>query len=216
MHNVFQQTEGEELTLCGNQLVSRVIERLLPKAHHSIRSRFMEKLGDDLRITSTDPFASHILQKLMVLAAFGADADAEFDGFAKTWVGKVSRFAVANFETFVYDPYASHILRTGLQCLAGRRLSEDILRSKRSRGQMASGDKDDLDLKDFEPSEENLTSLSNMCAKVKEAESKPDLVRSDTSVGVLMALILVLKTAAPKEQKALVKDLVETVGGQIQ
>ena len=73
--NVFATTEGEEPKLCGNQLVSRVLEQLLPKATAAVKERFMTVLGDDLRVTATDAFASHILEKLMYIAAFGEDKD---------------------------------------------------------------------------------------------------------------------------------------------
>lgn len=72
---MFQQTEGEEVTLCGNQLVSKVIEKLLPKADADVRNRFMERLAEDLRITSLDAFASHILEKLMELASLSQNND---------------------------------------------------------------------------------------------------------------------------------------------
>ena len=68
--NVFSQTEGEELKLCGNQLVSRVVEKMLPKSSEDVRTRFMESLAQDLRLTSVDPFASHILETLMLMAVF--------------------------------------------------------------------------------------------------------------------------------------------------
>ncbi len=70
MANVFSQTEGEETRLCGNQLVSRVVERLLPKATEEVKARFMTALAEDLRITAMDPFASHILESLMIMSVF--------------------------------------------------------------------------------------------------------------------------------------------------
>lgn len=69
IHNVFQQTEGEELLLCGNQLVSRVIEDLLPQSVHEIRERFMTRFSEDLRLACMDAFQSHVLEKLMKMAA---------------------------------------------------------------------------------------------------------------------------------------------------
>ena len=52
------------------QLVSRVIEDLLPLARDEVRRRFMEAMVADLRIAATDPFASHVIEKLLFLAAF--------------------------------------------------------------------------------------------------------------------------------------------------
>jgi hypothetical protein len=35
-----------------------------------VRKRFMIALGEDLRTVATDPFASHVLQKLMLISTF--------------------------------------------------------------------------------------------------------------------------------------------------
>ena len=70
VENVFEQTTDKELLLAGNQLVSRVLERLLPIASHEVQSRFMSKLTDDLRRTATDPFASHVLELLLLIGTF--------------------------------------------------------------------------------------------------------------------------------------------------
>ena len=68
--NVFAATEGEEASYCGNQLVSRVLEKLLPFASDEVIKRFMTSLADDLRRVATDPFASHVLQMLLNVATF--------------------------------------------------------------------------------------------------------------------------------------------------
>ena len=62
-----------------HQLVSRVIEDLLPLARDEVRRRFMEAMVADLRIAATDAFASHVIEKLLFLAAFGnQDSDSDF------------------------------------------------------------------------------------------------------------------------------------------
>ncbi len=47
----------------------------------------------------------------------------------------MAKYSINNFDDFAYDPYASHVLRTSFQCLCGSKLSEDMMKSKRSRGQ---------------------------------------------------------------------------------
>ena len=42
---------------------------------------------------------------------------------------------VNNFDDFCFDPYASHLLRTCFQCLAGLKLDESVTRSRKSREQ---------------------------------------------------------------------------------
>ena len=66
--NVFSQTAGSELELVCNQLVSRVLEKILPFASSEVFQNFANALNSDLRIVCTDPFASHVLEKKMKLA----------------------------------------------------------------------------------------------------------------------------------------------------
>ena len=68
--NVFASNSEEEEKLCCNQLVSRVFEKLLPLAPTEVKTRIMTKLGSDLRLYVTNPFASHILETLLTLASF--------------------------------------------------------------------------------------------------------------------------------------------------
>ena len=68
--NVFASNTEEEEKLCCNQLVSRVFEKLLPLAPDEVKIRIMDKLGSDLRVYVTNPFASHVLESLLNLASF--------------------------------------------------------------------------------------------------------------------------------------------------
>lgn len=66
VENVFASNheESEENLVC-NQLVCRIFEKLLPLASDQVKLRLMEKMGADLRIFVTNPFASHVLQTLL-------------------------------------------------------------------------------------------------------------------------------------------------------
>jgi len=122
VENVFEQTEAEERKLCGNQLASRVIELLLPSAEKKVRQRFCLALGTDLRLVCMDPFMSHVLEKLLLLLSFHeSECSDEYDLVDQEWILKVCRFVVNNLEDFCNDVYASHLLRTCIQCLAGAR-----------------------------------------------------------------------------------------------
>ena len=68
--NVFASNENTEEILCCNQLVSRIYEKLLPLASNSVKTRFMSKLGEDLRKFSSNSFASHVLEALLWLCSF--------------------------------------------------------------------------------------------------------------------------------------------------
>jgi hypothetical protein len=109
--------------LCGNQLASRVIELLLPSASMHVLHTFTTALGTDLRLVCTDSFASHVLEKLLILTCFGRIDSSDWPTPEITaWVKKVCRFLTNNFVDFSTDTYASHLLRTCVQCVAGARV----------------------------------------------------------------------------------------------
>jgi len=133
--NVMQQTEGEERVLCGNQLASRVIELILPYASPSVSARIAAALIEDLRLACMDPFMSHVLEKLLILSTFTKEGEQgnvkeEETPLKQTWMIKVCKFVSNNLEDFCQDTYASHILRTVVQCAVGQRYTEQHQKNK--------------------------------------------------------------------------------------
>ena len=51
---------------------------------------------------------------------------------SSTWVIRVARFTINNLDEFAFDRYASHIIRTCLQCAAGVRVAANVARSKKA------------------------------------------------------------------------------------
>ena len=121
--NVFASNVDNEETLCCNQLVSRIYEKLLPLAENSVKFRLMNKLGEDLRKFASNSFASHVLETLLWLGSFQQKSDVEnseknnqeFEIQRKDWVLKVAKYSLNNFQDFASDIYASHILKTSFQ-----------------------------------------------------------------------------------------------------
>ena len=111
--NVFNSNSEEEEKLCCNQLVSRVFKKLLPLAPSDVKTRIMTKLGSDLRLYVTNPFASHILETLLTLASFKQKSEQEspqeFSEFRREWVLKVSKYCINNLAEFAQDSYARFI-----------------------------------------------------------------------------------------------------------
>jgi len=119
--NVFGQMEGDERNFAGNQLASRVIELLIPHADARVQLNLCQALSQDLRIICTDQFASHVMEKLLILSSFSPQEEEGREG-RLGWVRKVCRYLVNNFDEFSTNTYASHLLRTGVQCLTGCRV----------------------------------------------------------------------------------------------
>ena len=198
--NVFASNIEEEDKLCCNQLVSRVFEKLLPLAPHHVKLRLMNKMGEDLRIFVTNPFASHVLETLLILASFKQSTDQDADSSEKKeWTFKVAKYGLNNFNEFAQDQYANHVLRRILNCVAGTSLSDDILKSKRSQAQNQSN----LDLTKIQTEEsvfadvaadkETVNEILTLAfKKIEDHENIRELCQNDISSGFIQTLLLVL------------------------
>ena len=114
--NAFTQTENEEVHLSSNQLTSRVLETLISLTKNDeILKRFTTSFTPALRTICTDPFASHVLEKLLEVISEKWTQNKEL----MTWFRNTAKYVYNNFEEFVFDKYANHIMRKVCQCLTG-------------------------------------------------------------------------------------------------
>jgi len=97
-------------------MVSRVLESLLPSANEDILVRFTSAFTPSLRIICSDPFASHVLEKLLEVSSCDKWAESKT---LKDWFRQTCKFVLNNFEDFTFDPYANHVMRKVCQCLSG-------------------------------------------------------------------------------------------------
>merc|ERR1719278_2241227 len=210
--NVMQQTKGEERVLCGNQLASRVIELILPYASPSVSARIAAALIEDLRLACMDPFMSHVLEKLLILSTFTKE---EEEGKVKegetpskqTWMVKVCKFVSNNLEDFCQDTYASHILRTVVQCAVSKRFTEQ---QQKSRGSTESKQTEGYDLMvvarvgegDQEQMDEVLDTLTaRLMALPKE------LLTTELCVRVIQVYLTLVSQKQPKTARGVVRHL---------
>jgi len=70
--NVFKQLHGNEVNYCSNQVVSRVVDDLLPAASDHTVLNLIKHFESDLRPICCDQFASHVLQQLLHVAIYRA------------------------------------------------------------------------------------------------------------------------------------------------
>lgn len=137
VNNVYEQTVGHELEYAQNQVGSRILDSLLKYANLETIQRLVAAFQSSLRLLSSDRFASHVLQKIIVVCADRGnrgtlskscpepDADAsievkelEVDSYNNI-VLRLSKYFINNREEFVFDTYANHLLRTVIECLGG-------------------------------------------------------------------------------------------------
>lgn len=93
------------------------------------------------------------------------------------WLIKVCKFVINNFGDFVFDPYASHILRTSFQCLGGVKVADELLRSKRSLGQMSKEQPTTEDgNEDIEVTQDMIATLHDASRRILEWEDKKGML----------------------------------------
>ena len=128
---------------------------------------------------------------------------------------KVSKYCINNLTEFSQDPYASHVLRSIFQCLAGNQISTDLLKSKRSQAQAQSN----LDLSKIETTEsvfgknddEIQGIFALICKKVEDVEEIKEFCNLEVSSEILQCLLLVLCQKSGKLCKKLAKFITNEV-----
>ena len=134
VNNVYEQTIGHEIEYAQNQMGSRILDSLLKYANLETIQRLVTTFNPSLRLLSNDRFASHVLQKIVMVCAdrgnkrIESNAEQNVDGIEvkesevesyNSIVLKLSKYFINNIEEFVYDTYANHLLRTVIECLGG-------------------------------------------------------------------------------------------------
>ncbi|ODM99181.1 Nucleolar protein 9 [Orchesella cincta] len=114
--NSLSQTEGTEVQLSSNQLVSRVIENILPLASEKSIFRICQAFTPSLRVVVCDPYASHVLEKLLEVTS--SDKWIGSDDLT-TWFQNTAKYVLNNFEDFTFDTYGSFVMKKALECLSG-------------------------------------------------------------------------------------------------
>ncbi|XP_014284870.1 nucleolar protein 9 [Halyomorpha halys] len=126
-NNALKQTEDQEVHLSSNQFVSRVIEKLLPFSNDDNLFKFISSFSD-LRILSTDSYASHVLQTLIKVCAakFREKGQSTEESKYCEYVKRVSLFIFNNLEEFMEDPYANQIGRCCLEECSGNESNKPL------------------------------------------------------------------------------------------
>ncbi|XP_014473469.1 PREDICTED: nucleolar protein 9 [Dinoponera quadriceps] len=168
VQNVYQETVGHEIEYAQNQVGSRVMDSLLKYVNLETIQRLVKALESSLRKLSSNRFASHVLQKIIMVCADRGNRISNISTTEKTTINKtsteaedgaadavievkyaevkiyndivlkLSRYYVNNMEEFIFDTYANHVLRTVIECLAGLIENADSEDNKKSMPCLAS------------------------------------------------------------------------------
>ena len=159
-----------------------------------------------------DPFMSHVLEKLLILSTFTKEGEQgevkEGEAPSKqTWMIKVCKFVSNNLEDFCQDTYASHILRTVVQCAVGQRYTEQHQKnkggpeSKQTEGydlMVVSKLKDDVD----EQMDEVLDTLTARLMAMPK-----DILTTELCVRVIQVYLSLVSQKQPKTARGVVRYL---------
>jgi len=189
-------------------------------AKPEIRMKFAKIIQKEMRIICTDPYGSHVLETIMhifmeVISCKDEKLDPDYVEFCHAWICSVCQFAFNNVEDFVSDIYASHILRTSLQCVSGVDVGVLLMKSNRSRKHLDG--KEELkaikDLKSLSPkhSAEFLTILRDFAERFVGWPQLHDLVHSDDSSAVIQTVLLSLHTTLPALSQKLLNVILNDI-----
>lgn len=105
---------------------SRVLDNLMKYVSLESIERLINAIAPELRPMCSDRFSSHVLQRLMQTCTIrgndteSAKAIKELDRNKYNELAlKLCRYVINNFEEFIDDTYANHVLRTAFECLGG-------------------------------------------------------------------------------------------------
>ncbi|XP_060853343.1 uncharacterized protein LOC132931285 [Rhopalosiphum padi] len=196
--NVFKQLNGNEVNYCSNQVVSRVVDDLLPAASDQTVLNLIKHFEIDLRPICCDQFASHVLQQLLHVAIYRAyKVTEDISETSKenyfNFINKLCKFIINNLEEFVWDTYANHIVRSCIACLCG----QPYLNSKTSqqKGENIDTNKDHKDL---------LKKYSDCIINIQQFSEMPS---TDITSGLLQVLLKSISPVSKKRYKALVEKI---------
>ena len=175
-------------------------------------NRIAAALIEDLRLACMDPFMSHVLEKLLILSTFTKGGEqgkvkAGETPSKQTWMIKVCKFVSNNLEDFCQDTYASHILRTVVQCAVGQRYTEQHQKnkggpeSKQTEGydlMVVSKLKDDVD----EQMDEVLDTLTARLMALPK-----DILTTELCVRVIQVYLSLVSQKQPKTARGVVRYL---------
>ncbi|XP_076655345.1 nucleolar protein 9 [Halictus rubicundus] len=214
VNNVYEQTVGHEVEYAQNQIGSRVMDSLLNYANLSTIQRLVEAFGSSLRPLSSDRFASHVLQKIIIVCAdrgnkdpskqqtadSSADSAIQVDeSEAKLYndiVFKLSKYLINNIEEFVSDTYANHLLRTVVECLAG--LIDKT--ESNDRKKMTYGSR-----RKVIPEYKNL--LFQACSRLQQWPQFLEFGRDELTSGLVQSILYSLKDTYPALLEAYIKKI---------
>lgn len=103
---------------------SRVLDNLMKFVSLESIERLINAFAPELRPMCSDRFSSHVLQRLMQTCtirgnnAEGSISESDVKKYNELAL-KLCRYVINNFEEFIDDTYANHVLRTAFECLGG-------------------------------------------------------------------------------------------------
>ncbi|XP_025202371.1 nucleolar protein 9 [Melanaphis sacchari] len=196
--NVFKQLNGNEVNYCCNQVVSRVVDDLLPAASDETVLNLIKHFEVDLRPICSDQFASHVLQQLLHVSIYRAykvteDISETTKENYFNFINKLCKFIINNLEEFVWDKYANHVVRSCIACLCGK----PYLCSKTPQ---QNGE-------DIDTNKDHKNLLKKYFDYIINIQQFSEMLTTDKTSGLLQVLLKSISPISKKRYKALVEKI---------
>ncbi|XP_046611939.1 nucleolar protein 9 [Neodiprion virginianus] len=219
VNNVYEEMVEHEVDYAKNQIGSRVIDSLMKHASLEVVTRFATAFMEVLRPICSDRFASHVLQKIMIICAergtrslntstiskddTTVDVKEEQVKIYNDWTLKLSKYIMNNMEDFVWDSCANHIIRTVIELLGGLNVDSSDNGENRSK----KNEPVDLSKRKIVP-QEYTDILLEICKRLSSWPQLPEFPRNELTSGLLQVLLYSVKDVDKQASKALTKKVV--------
>ena len=120
--------------LARHRLTSKILENLIEMCNAKQFSELLESLMEDVLAISRDRFGSHVLQKAVCMLLKHLKLSDEV--VSMTIIGLFFQFLTEmkkNLPNLIRDTYASHIISSLIQVLAGIQIPDNVTRSRTSQ-----------------------------------------------------------------------------------
>ncbi|XP_022082389.1 nucleolar protein 9-like isoform X2 [Acanthaster planci] len=196
LDNVFNQMETEEVKLCQNQTVSRILEDILLLAQPTHLRRFLTGVLEEFEVVVKDRFAGHVIQRALLQTTKFLD-DEDEGAVLQEKVLSMADLLITNLTTVLMDTYGNHILRTMVQVLGGFKVPDLVARSRLSREQQDKETNREIEKLLTKVPERMQQRLKKITNTILSAENFNEYVLHRTSSPVLEVLLLILQQSYP-------------------
>ncbi|GAB6021063.1 hypothetical protein CHUAL_003697 [Chamberlinius hualienensis] len=211
--NVMKSSKGHEVNLSTHSKLSVALQGLISKLSHKALIQFLDGISTDFHTMATHQAASHVIQSCLnrsfqLLIPSSEEELKKLNDQLAEKVVSFSDWINENFEEVLSNNYACHVLCTLLETLSGRKVSDQIFRSRNSNEK---SNKSSTQLQTIEAPAEFKKTLTQLLKKIIKHDDLISIIKTVSSSTVLQTTLLISSKVNAKECKLLVDVLIPLV-----